>query len=158
MLCQPEGFAQALRRPALAHTEHFALHRLPAEVMLESLRSKTEAAKLSTTPGQPRLSPVDNPVNGDVVDPPVGRPQAPLLGLVIPKRHAKRAVTRNLIRRESKHAAALALQAARDASGAWVVRLRGPFAVQKHRSAASIPLRTEVRAQLQDLFAKGLRR
>ena len=72
------------------------------------------------------------------------------LGLVVPKRHARRAVTRNLVKRQGRatfvrHADALA-------AGAWVLRLRAPFDPQRLLSAASDALRHQVRAELDRLW------
>jgi len=76
------------------------------------------------------------------------------LGLVIPKRHARRSVTRQLIRRQIRAVGA----ASGLSTGDWVVRLRGPFDRRQFPSAASEPLRCAVRAELDQLFgAAGLR-
>ena len=47
------------------------------------------------------------------------------LGVLVPKRHARRAVTRSLLKREMR--AGVVRQAQRLAPGLWVVRLRAPF-------------------------------
>ena len=74
----PSDFRRALASRPCARTEHFVLHHLsaPADPM---------AAELSTGAGSPA---------GDRVD------GAWHFGQVLPKRHARRAVTRNLIRRQ----------------------------------------------------------
>ena len=48
-----------------------------------------------------------------------------LVGCVVPKRHARRAVTRNLVRRQIH--AAVRRRAADMSPGIWVVRLRAGF-------------------------------
>ena len=79
------------------------------------------------------------------------------LGCVVPKRNARRSVTRALLKRQIRvafgSAAATGL-----ASGLWVVRLRAPFDPKKFPSAASDALRVAVRLELQELIAKLLRR
>ena len=75
------------------------------------------------------------------------------LGYVIPKRHAKRAVTRNLFKRQIRnlfveHASALPL-------GQWVVRLRMPFAVAQYPSARSDALAAAARAEIDTLLARA---
>lgn len=75
------------------------------------------------------------------------------LGLVVPKRHAKRAVTRNLIKRQVR--AAMSLHAAALAPGLWVVRLRLPFDRAQFTSPASEPLKRETRAELGQLFGRA---
>ena len=74
------------------------------------------------------------------------------LGVVLPKRWARRAVTRNALRRQiyevSRHLPApLPPQA-------WVVRLRSEFSRQKFISATSPALKAAARAELQQLFAQ----
>jgi ribonuclease P protein component len=72
----------------------------------------------------------------------------PAIGVVVPKRWAKRAVTRNTIKRQVYSVSAQApLRPA-----AYVVRLRTGFA--GFRSATSDALRAAVRAELQQLFAQ----
>ena len=73
------------------------------------------------------------------------------LGAVVPKRHAKRAVTRNLIKRQIR--ATLARHAQGLPHGLWVVRLRAPFDSNVFASAASPALRAAARAELDGLLA-----
>ncbi len=75
------------------------------------------------------------------------------LGLVVPKRHAKRAVTRNLIKRQVR--AAMARHAHALPAGLWVVRLRLPFDRAVFRSPASEPLQAAARAELGQLFDRA---
>lgn len=75
------------------------------------------------------------------------------LGLVVPKRHARRAVTRTLLKRQMRiavgdHAAALG-------TGLWVVRLRAPFDRQQFVSAASGALKQAARAELDQLLSQA---
>ncbi len=74
------------------------------------------------------------------------------MGVVLPKRWAKRAVTRNAIRRQVYEAsrtvaAALPLEA-------LVVRLRSGFDRQQFVSASSDALKRAVRAELDQLLAR----
>lgn len=71
------------------------------------------------------------------------------IGAVVPKRWAKRAVTRNTIKRQI-YALATKLSPHAD----HVVRLRREFDRQFFVSATSNALRTAVRAELEQLFAK----
>lgn len=85
--------------------------------------------------------------------PPV-RPAGARLGLVVPKRLARRAVTRNLVKRQARvafgrHQPALP-------AGDWVLRLRAPIDAQCYRSAASDALRAVLRDELAALFARWL--
>lgn len=76
--------------------------------------------------------------------------RAPWLGAVIPKRWARRAVTRNTIKRQIYAVAQeFALQLP---DAALVVRLRSGFDRAQFTSATSDALRRAVRAELQQLF------
>lgn len=119
-------FERALSTRACARTEHFALHYLP------------QSPKLSTTGETPRTPTVEDCLR---------------FGLVVPKRHARRGVTRSLIKRQGRagwlrHAGALR-------AGDWLLRLRSPFSVAQFPSAASNALRRSVRAEVESLFAKA---
>jgi ribonuclease P protein component len=73
----------------------------------------------------------------------------PVIGVVIPKRWARRAVTRNTIKRQIYSVSAISnLPAA-----AHVVRLRTGF--EGFGSATSEALRRAVRAELLQLFSQG---
>jgi len=68
----------------------------------------------------------------------------------VPKRHARRAVTRSLLKRQiyaagGRHAAELD-------RGLWIVRLRAPFDRSRFVSAASPALRELARTELDELF------
>ena len=77
------------------------------------------------------------------------------LGTVVPKRHARRSVTRSLLKRQIR--AALDIAAHADlAPGLWVVRLRAPFDRKQFPSAASDALRAAARAELDQLVRKLL--
>lgn len=77
----------------------------------------------------------------------------PWIGAVVPKRWAKRAVTRNGIRRQIYSVSASF--ASRLPAAAHVVRLRMDFARTQFTSAWSDPLARAVRGELQQLFAKA---
>ena len=77
------------------------------------------------------------------------------LGAMVPKRWAKRAATRNLIKRQiytlgAEHAHAFA-------HGAHVVRLRSSFGTQQFPSASSDALKAAVRQELLQLLAAPAR-
>jgi ribonuclease P protein component len=73
------------------------------------------------------------------------------LGLVVPKRHAKRAVTRSLIKRQMRAQADAHRE--RLPPGQWVLRLRAPFDPRRFSSAASSLLRETAREELARVFA-----
>lgn len=82
-------------------------------------------------------------------------PDGQWLGCVVPKRHARRAVTRSLIKRQIR--AVFADAAGLLPPGLWVVRLRLPVDRKQFPSAASEPLKALVRAELLHLRAKLVR-
>ena len=89
------------------------------------------------------------------------------LGVVVPKRNAKRAVTRTLLKRQMRNAAlrlvdaAVLSRAGHEAgpaalrSGLWVVRLRAPFDRVRYPSAASDALRGAARAELDAVLLRA---
>ena len=77
------------------------------------------------------------------------------LGILVPKRHARRAVTRNLVRRQVR--AVFAHHAACLPGGSWLVRLRAPFARSEFVSAASTALARALRDELERLVARACR-
>ncbi len=72
------------------------------------------------------------------------------VGAVVPKRHAKRAVTRSLLKRQIYAAAERHRE--RLAPGLWIVRLRSAFDRSDFPSAASEPLRRGVHDELEALL------
>ncbi|CAM4002749.1 Ribonuclease P protein component [Roseateles saccharophilus] len=76
------------------------------------------------------------------------------MGIVVPKRHAKRSVTRQLLKRQIRAAFA---ERPGMPPGLWVVRLRSPFDRQKFPSAASDALRQAARAELAQLLDRALK-
>lgn len=75
------------------------------------------------------------------------------LGSVLPKRHAPRAVTRNMLRRQIR--AAMQRHLERLPSGMWLVRLRQPFGRAQFVSADSVPLRSAAAGELDRLFQRA---
>jgi ribonuclease P protein component len=137
---RPVDYERALSAPRRADSAHFAFHHLPeapAKVLPRRL-----SAKLSTDSAQDRPQ---------LVDDSLGR----WLGTVVPKRHAKRSVTRNLMRRQIRTIA----DAQGDAlpAGLCVIRLKRPFDLRQYPSAASDALRQAVRDELMLLFRRATR-
>lgn len=145
-LTQASDFTQVLNAPAQARTAHFAVHHLPRRPLSGKMATPTAGVQdLSTTASQALLLPVD---------------QSPLtglwLGLVVPKRHAKRAVTRTLLKRRIR--AAIASTATALPAGLWVVRLRTSFARSEFISAASDRLNQAATDELATLMAAAVAR
>lgn len=120
-------FQALLRQAPVARTRHFALHR--CRLGAEPAPTGVEEALFA--------------------------PAAPLwLGAMAPKRWARRAVTRNTIRRQV-YAVAAGLETSL-AEGAYLVRLRAAFATAEFPSATSAALRRAVRQELQQLFDQAV--
>ena len=111
-------------------------------------RAKTVVhSELSTDEGIDVPLPVD-----DLPQPPV---EHLWLGTVVPKRHARRSVTRTLLKRQIRAAVGRQGQLP---GGLWVVRLRAPFDGKHFVSAASHALRHAARVELDAVLAAALRR
>jgi ribonuclease P protein component len=82
-------------------------------------------------------------------------PKACWLGIVVPKRHARRSVTRTLLKRQIRSAASAQ---AGLAPGLWVVRLRSPFDRAAFPSAASDALKVCAGTELAGVLADAARR
>jgi len=80
-------------------------------------------------------------------------PDAIWIGALTPKRWARRAVTRNLIRRQIY--AVFSLASPRLPAGAHLIRLRAGFDAAQFPSAASSALRRAVRSELLALLEQA---
>jgi ribonuclease P protein component len=152
-LLQAADFKRLLAVPPAFRSAHFAIHHL-----VENPVRPTYAQKKS---GLPELSTGRQDIYPQAVEDSGEIPQqespdegfSRWLGCVVPKRHARRAVTRNLIKRQV-YAAAGRVEAALP-GGMWLVRLRQPFAVTQYPSAASDALRAVVRQELDRMLVKA---
>jgi len=118
-----------------ARTAHFALHMAPL--------GSTVPADPSNLPASQALAMLAGVAEG-------------CLGVVVPKRWAKRAVTRNTIKRQ-------VFSVSQDFEpelpvAAYVVRLRAGFDRSRFPSATSEPLKAALRLELQQLFHDALAR
>ncbi|MGR4868532.1 ribonuclease P protein component [Variovorax sp. LARHSF232] len=120
-------FQAVLAGSTVARTPHFALHRCALE-------------------GPARA--------GEPAAPALFEPAAAWLGAMVPKRWAKRAVTRNAIKRQIYNVSA-GFEAAMP-QAAYVVRLRSGFDRKVFPSATSDALKAAVRAELHQLFERLL--
>ena len=148
-------FERVLGGAAKARSEHFAVHHLPSRPSLPAKPHKKGAElELSTASAPHGVIPVDDSVEMEFE--PNREPEQVWLGLVVPKRHAKRSVTRSLFKRQIR--AAVGRHAALMVHGLWVVRLRAPFDKAKFPSAASHALQSAARAELDTLLAGAAQR
>ncbi len=77
------------------------------------------------------------------------------LGALVPKRHARRAVTRNCLKRQMR--SAFERHRPRLPAGLWLIRLRSPFAPERYVSARSAALAQAARAELDTLLTRARR-
>ena len=135
-------FERLLATRARLRSVHFAIHHLAAAPLTSSTRKGgLSAKKLSTDVEQNSPCPVD--------DLPCGHS----LGCVVPKRLARRAVTRNLLKRQAR--AAFERHAAALPAGLWLVRLHAPFAPAAFVSARSQALARAARGELDGLLGRA---
>ena len=124
-------FQAALAGGTVSRTPHFALHRLSLP------ESGNTAVDLQVNPAHP----------------PHFHPQAVWLGAMVPKRWARRAVTRNTIKRQIY---AISEQfEIRLPCAAHVVRLRSGFDRKQFISATSTLLKQALRLELEQLFERA---
>lgn len=154
-LLRSADFERVLRTRGQASTTHFAVHHVadhpgnavgPHAKTLQPVKSTVFAAELSTGATETENLAVDDPAAEIDI----------WLGAVVPKRHARRSVTRTLLKRQiravvSRHADVLG-------HGLWVIRLRAPFDRAVYSSAASDALKCAARTELEQLLGRAARR
>lgn len=151
-------FQAAMAGGTVSRTAHFALHRL----VLGADGTATTGGAVVTSgepamadPAQPAAAPASSTGPGT-------SPQALFavsdvwLGAMVPKRWARRAVTRNTIKRQIYTVGATF--EARLPQAAHVVRLRSTFDRKQFISATSDQLKQAVRAELLQLFGHAAKR
>ncbi len=125
----------------VSRTPHFALHRMPlAKAAAPEHAEPATEGRVSTAPTAPTS---EGPEALFAV-------RDTWIGALVPKRWAKRAVTRNAIKRQI-YTVSQALSPPLP-QAAHVVRLRSAFDRKQFISATSEVLKRAVRAELQDLF------
>jgi len=165
-LVRPADYVRVLGTPVRLRSTHFAIHHVPgrplpsrraapsAETGTATAPCPPDTASLSTelstgleTDGRRHVDDLRGAATGD-------GPEGRWLGLVVPKRHARRAVTRALLKRQIRQVVRDC--AGRLAPGLWVVRQRAPFDPTQFRSAASEALKDAARGELQALLARAV--
>ena len=135
-------FQATMSAGTIARTPHFALHRMELAPVVKDV-----VADPGTGPGSEDPQALFG-VGGV-------REQA-WLGAMVPKRWARRSVTRHTIKRQIYAVSSEYEDALLCAS--YVVRLRSGFDRKQFVSATSDQLKAAVRKELQQLFATGARR
>jgi ribonuclease P protein component len=156
-------FQAAMSGGTLCRSPHFSLHRvlLPAVGPVAALPAQALAVPLpvSAQKHNPanlrRLDKSLTPAKNEAFDLFAGSPL--WLGALVPKRWAKRAVTRNTIKRQiyavSAEFESRIEQRLSGDRAVHVVRLRQTFSRDAFPSATSVALKAAVRAELLALFA-----
>ena len=146
-LLRSVDFERVLRTRTRASSVHFAVHHVADR--------PSAPAKPVTTSLSAELSTGEKPeLNSAVDDFPISAPPGAVwLGAVVPKRHAKRSVTRSLLKRQIR-SAVMGNEAAL-AQGLWVVRLRAPFDRKTFVSAASNALKQAARVELEQVLTRA---
>jgi ribonuclease P protein component len=140
-LVRSADFERVLGAPSRARSTHFAVHHLA------SAPSRPRPSKLSTDHA---------PVAGKPVDNSLAEAGSLWLGTVVPKRLARRAVTRNLVKRQMR--AAVLRHASQLPRGLWVLRLRSAFGTDRFPSAASTALQSALREELESVLQRAAAR
>lgn len=152
-------FERVMAAPGRAKTRHFVLHHLVAVPSLPgAVRSSVQTDPSLQDGASTKLSTAARLDQASVVDDSAPKPpsDAIWLGLVVPKRHAKRSVTRQLLKRQMR--AAVGDQQSQDhplSQGLWVLRLRAAFDVSQYPSAASAALAAAARQELAQLLQRA---
>lgn len=139
-------FQAVLGHATRARTAHFALHMLPLAAL--------QAHRVPSSPEDGFVAP--GVQTAEAPAPPLFHGGGVWLGAMTPKRWARRAVTRNAIRRQIYAMAATeGTPPAAHADVAWVVRLRAGFDRKTFISASSEALKQAVRTELRQLWARA---
>ena len=136
-------FERLLAVRSRLRSAHFAVHHVAGgPAAPKRLPPRPQDGELSTADVGNLVQPVDNSASHEV--------SGHWLGCVVPKRHARRAVTRSLVKRQmrsvfEKHARALP-------AGLWLLRLSAGFPVSAFVSARSTALAEAMRSELDGLM------
>jgi len=183
-IVRPADYVRVLATPMRLRSPHFAVHHLvgrplPLRRPPEAAAPESGVSPAPSVGGDAVHAPVTASLSTELS---TGRPELPVtdvddshdqcpgamvetptpaagpdrwLGLVVPKRHARRAVTRTLVKRQIRHIAAAC--APQLEPGLWVVRQRNPFDAKQFPSAASDALKKAAREELRALFERAVR-
>lgn len=141
-------FESVMASRPLARSAHFMVHHIA-----QSPLSKSQAQRSSRVVDKSVSNSVEGPVDNRA-----DRPEAACLrlGLVVPKRHARRSVTRTLVKGQIRAGMRRHLDVL--TAGDWVVRLRAPIDRKQFPSARSEALAALLHGELDVLLADAARR
>lgn len=136
-------FQRLLNTPIKQRSAHFAIHHVVA-VPSEPAKAQRHAADSNLSTDRAETCPA-------LVD---DLPTKLWLGCLVPKRHARRSVTRSLLKRQMRSAADRL--SAQLPGGLALLRLRQPFLADRYPSASSQALRVAARLELEQLMQRFL--
>ena len=141
-LVHKADFERLLATRSRVRSAHFAIHHVSGGPLgSPAADAEPLSEELSTAPAPVPPGPVDD------------LPRSAWIGCVVPKRHARRAVTRNLLKRQIR--ACFVRHADILPGGLWLVRLRAGFPLTEFVSARSEALALAARAELDGLLTKA---
>lgn len=149
-LTQRQDFERVLQSRPVMKTAHFSLHHMvrPASATAPNAVEPCGQSELSTGLGTSVEATVDDCCAAT---------KCHGVGVVVPRRLARRAVTRSLVKRQAYRALeriASGMACAADTrTHLWVLRLRAGYDRARYPSAASDALRLAVREELEKLVA-----
>ena len=138
-LVHKADFERLLATRSRARSAHFALHHVSSKPTGPAAwvpGAKVKELSTAAAPSHPQ--PVDD------------LPEGHWIGYVVPKRHAKRSVTRSLLKRQIR--ACFEHHAPHLPGGLWLVRLRAGFSATEFVSARSAALAQAARVELDGLL------
>lgn len=138
-LVHKADFQQLLATPALSRSAHFAAHH-------RRLIEATATDSADASPDRDLSTGIEHDSEASVDKMRTHH----WFGVVLPKRWARRAVTRNLLRRLLR--TEMEGRLSRLPPGQWLFRLRAAWTRDAYRSASSVALRHDVRRELGALF------
>ncbi len=148
-------FQAAMAGGTVSRTQHFALHRLSLVPTNGDFLPSAGTETTSTPTDRAGSVPQEQHAAQALFVVAKDQAVAPWMGAMVPKRWARRAVTRNTIKRQIyATGAAFELQLP---VAAHVVRLRSSFDRKQFPSATSDALKMAVRDELEQLFAHAVR-
>ncbi len=143
-------FERVLATRSRSRSTHFALHHLVSAPLPRIWQPKVAIdTELSTGPAPICPQAVDE----RLIEPLVELGSGLWFGCVVPKRHARRAVTRTLLKRQVR--SAFQRWGPTLPAGLWLVRLRAPFSKQDFTSARSTLLASAARSELDGLLTRA---
>lgn len=161
-LVRSTDFERVLRTRTRINSTHFAVHHVADHpgVPLVCVAATGKAVRPPTHSTDTPAAPAELSTGMAArASPPVDDFTAPAdiwLGAVVPKRHARRSVTRTLLKRQIRAVVSAHIDAL--AGGLWVIRLRAPFDRAVFSSAASDALKCVARDELDQLLVSAARR